>query len=114
MVQIYADDELVRATCNNCRKITDVVFQEKKHPNKIREGYFECEHCYHHYTTYVTDAWVRKRIKKIKGLRLLSVKEGASIDNDHLGREIKQIQNEIKFQMSKLKHNLIVFGKADL
>lgn len=93
----------ITALCNHCEKITDVVFKVKYHPNKIQETYFKCEHCYYHYTSFVTDAKVRKLQRKkdnIKGL--------------HNAANRLELQEEINERMSQLKFNLINFGRADM
>lgn len=91
----------VTALCNKCGKITDVVFKETHHPNKIQETYFKCEHCYYHYTSFVTDAWVRKKQRKAADLRMSS-------------RRVNKTKEQINERMSWLKNNLIQFGRADL
>ena len=58
--------ETVTALCNHCDYITDVVFKERKHPNDIRETYFKCEHCFYHYTSFVTDKRVRKMQRQLQ------------------------------------------------
>ncbi|MBD7984420.1 hypothetical protein H9649_07505 [Sporosarcina sp. Sa2YVA2] len=90
----------VTALCDHCGKITDVVFKEKKHPNNIHETYFDCEHCYYHYTSYVTDSKVRR----------LQRKRDCSLVAD----ERLKLFEEIKSKMNLLKYNLIHFGRADL
>ncbi len=91
------------ALCNHCEKITDIDFKMKHHPNRIEETYFKCEHCYYHYTSFVTDGRVRKLQRKkdsIKGL--------------HNAAKRLELQEEINERMSLLKYNLINFGRADL
>ena len=89
----------VTAMCDNCHKITDVSFKHTKHPNDIQETYFKCEHCYYHYTSYVTDKKVRKMQRK-KPLLTLDKR--------------LELQEEINSRMSQLKYNLFNFGRADL
>ena len=93
----------VTALCNECGKITDVEYKEQKHPNEIWETYFKCEHCYYHYTCFVTDKWVRKKHKVATQLR--AIKQVSKLE---------EIQNQINERMSRLKYNLINFGRADL
>lgn len=90
----------VTALCDNCGKITDVNFKEKKHPNEIRETYFSCEHCYYHYTSFVTDSKVKKLQRK---------RDGSTISDERL-----RLHDQISQRMSLLKYNLINFGRADL
>lgn len=87
-----------------CGKILTIDFQEQKHPNNIQETYFECEHCYYHYTSYVTDIKVRKWQHKVQTIR----KAGTSSD------KILTIQKDINSRMAMLKDNLIKYGRADL
>ena len=93
----------VTALCNECGKITDVIYQEQKHPNDIRETFFKCEHCYYHYTCFVTDKWVRKKQEVAAQLR---VKNQVS--------KLQELQQQINERMSRLKYNLSNFGRADL
>lgn len=93
----------VTALCNECGKITDVAFKQKHHPNKIQETYFKCEHCYYHYTCFVTDAWVRKRQEQTAQMRA-----------NKLTSKLEETQKQINKRMSHLKYNLIRFGRADL
>lgn len=90
----------VHALCDQCNYITDVVFHKAKHPNGIEETYFTCERCFYRYTSFVTDSWVRKQHKK----------------KDKLTTATKrlELQEEINSRMSRLKYNLINFGRADL
>lgn len=90
------------AICDNCGYITDVVFKEKNHPNKIKETYFKCEHCFYQYTSFVTDTKVRKMQRKLKQMAA-----GRRADRTKL-------HNNITERMSRLKYNLIQFGRADL
>jgi len=88
--------------CDQCGQLTSVDLKEKTHPNKIKENYFKCEHCFYHYTSYVTDARVRKLQRKRHEVK--------SVDVD----KYRDIQEQIKERMTHLKHNLINFGRADL
>lgn len=97
----------VTALCNHCGKITDVVFKETHHPNKIRETYFKCQYCYYHYTSFVTDTKVRKMQKKAKDLRMSGRRTNKT-------QELFKLQEQINERMSWLKNNLIQFGRADL
>lgn len=90
------------ALCDHCGKITDVLFNERLHPNKIKETYFKCEHCFYQYTSFVTDAWVRKIQRQLRQM-------GTSRRTDRT-----KLHNDINERMSQLKHNLIQFGRADL
>ena len=92
--------ETVTALCNHCDYITDVVFKEKKHPNDIRETYFKCEHCFYHYTSFVTD----KRVRKMQRQLQVGGRQNGKV----------KLFEDIKSRMSELKYNLINFGRADL
>lgn len=93
----------VIAMCDNCGKITYVVYHEEKHPNDIQETYFKCEHCCYHYTCFVTDTWVRNKHKEAAQLRLNEQKS-----------KLEKLQKEINERMSRLKYNLVNYGRADL
>lgn len=93
----------VTALCNECGKITDVVFKQKHHPNKIQETYFKCEHCFYHYTSFVTDTKVRKLHRKRDNTKGI-----------YNAEKRLEIQEEINSRMFRLKDNLIRFGRADL
>lgn len=101
------------ALCDHCGKITDVEFKEQSHPNNIKETYFKCEHCFYHYTSFVTDTWVRKKQRHAQHLRS-NIRNGYSITNVHATDELMKLQEEINSRMSQLKYNLINFGRADL
>lgn len=97
---MYSKEGLT-AVCNNCNKITDVYFEQDYHPNKIQETYFECGHCYYRYTSFVTDAWVRKKQRQAVLLRSKN-------------KPVEELQEQINNRMSVLKYNLVNFGRADL
>lgn len=92
--------EPLTALCDHCGKITDVEFKRTTHPNDIKETYFKCEHCYYHYTTHVTDAWVRKKQRKKDSMTSVTKR--------------LELQEQINERMSLLKYNLVQFGRADL
>ena len=85
--------------CDNCNYITDIVYREEKLPNDIKHTYFDCEHCYHRYTCFVTDSKVRKMQRKKPSL---------------VWDKRLELQEQINQRMSHLKHNLVNFGRADL
>lgn len=93
----------ITALCSNCGKITDVDYKEQRHLNDIRETYFKCEHCYYRYTCFVTDAWVRKKHKVAAQLRAMKQTS-----------KLNELQRQINERMSRLKYNLVEFGRADL
>lgn len=94
---------MVTALCNHCGKITDVEFKEQPQPNNIKETYFDCEHCYYHYTSFVTDSKVRKMQRKKDALK-----------GPHNADKRLQLHEDIKQRMSLLKYNLVSYGRADL
>lgn len=100
--------EPLTALCDHCDKITDVEFKKAKHLNGIEETYFECEHCYYHYTSFVTDKWVRKKQRALKGLPR---KSGKTMINAMV---LDEKQLEVNKRMNLLKYNLINYGRADL
>lgn len=91
----------ILATCDHCHQITTVKFRAKNHPNDIKETYFKCIHCHYHYTSFVTDKWVRKMQRKLR-------QKGGRQN----GRA--QLQKDINSRMKDLKNNLINYGRADL
>lgn len=92
----------MEVVCDHCGEMTKIDLKEKNHPNNIKEKYFKCEHCYYHYTSYVSDARVRKLQRKRHKVK------HDDVDKYH------DIQQEIKERMTYLKNNLINFGRADL
>ncbi|GAB2561012.1 hypothetical protein [Gracilibacillus alcaliphilus] len=96
-------NQLETTMCNNCGHVFNIVFKEKSHPNNIKETYIECDRCYFHYTSFVTDSRVRKLQKKKDQLK------GAI----HIERRL-ELQDQINARMARLKDNLIRFGRADL
>lgn len=95
--------ERVTAICNECQKITDIEYQERYHAKGIKEVYFKCEHCYQHYTAFVTDIKVRKMQRKKDSFKGL-----------HFATKRLEMQKDINLRMAQLKYNLIQFGRADL
>ena len=93
----------ITALCNHCGTITDVKYQHKNHPNGIEETFFKCEHCFYHYTCFVTDPRVRKMQRK-----------RASMTGPHNAMKRLNLFDEIGERMAKLKNNLIKYGRADL
>lgn len=93
----------VTTICDNCGKITDVEFKEQRHANDIRETYFKCEHCFYHYTSFVTDSEVRKMQRK---------RDGMTGDRNTDNR--LKLHEQVKERMAILKYNLINYGRADL
>lgn len=93
----------VTAICNQCDYITDVDIKEKTHPNNIKETYFKCEHCYYHYTCFVTDTKVRKLQRKKNNSK-----------GFHNAEKRLRLEDEINNRMAILKDNLILYGRADL
>ncbi|MDN4609134.1 hypothetical protein [Sporosarcina highlanderae] len=91
---------MVTALCDHCGKINDVEFKEKSHPNEIRETYFTCEHCYYHYTSFVTD----KKVRQLQRKRAKST----------VVEERVLLFEQIGERMSLLKYNLVNYGRADL
>ncbi|RDW17624.1 hypothetical protein CWR48_14000 [Oceanobacillus arenosus] len=90
------------AICDQCGKITDVVFKQRHHPNKVQETFFKCEHCHYHYTSFVTDSKVRKMQRNKDKLPVYEVDKRM------------ELQTQINNRMGTLKYNLIQFGRADL
>lgn len=93
----------LNAICNQCGKITKVEYKEQKHPNDIRETYFKCEHCFYHYTCFVSDKKVRELQRKRETLKGI-----------HNAMKRLELFEEICERMSRLKYNLINFWRADL
>lgn len=96
--------EQLTALCDQCDKITDVIFKKDKHPNGIEETYFKCEHCYYRYTSFVTDKWVRKQQRKLKAMPRYEGNQ-STLDDKQLA---------INERMARLKFNLVNYGRADL
>lgn len=53
-------------TCDECGKEFNVKLKEKKHPKKVIETYFRCQHCKHKYICFVRDSEVIKMQQEIK------------------------------------------------
>lgn len=97
-------NKTLTALCDQCDKITDVVYKKAKHPKGIEETYFTCEHCEHRYTSFVTDAWVRKKQRALKAMP----RKG----NKNLVKMLDDKQLEINNRMTKLKNDLIKSSEA--
>ncbi|KNE19660.1 hypothetical protein [Virgibacillus pantothenticus] len=52
--------------CDKCSNTFVIQLQEKKHGKGITETYFTCPHCNEHYTSYATDADIRRKQREIK------------------------------------------------
>lgn len=83
----------MEVTCDNCNKVFPIKLKEKRHPKTIIETFFVCSHCKHRYTSFATDAEVR-RLQRI-------IKRPMSAD------ERLDMLNKIKKQMAILKYELI-------
>jgi DNA repair ATPase RecN len=88
------------ATCDNCDKITKVVFKKRYLPKSVQETYFNCQECNQHFTCFVTDKKVRDLQKKIARLKKLPY-------NKYPVDEVLQLQEEINNRMSNLKSDLM-------
>lgn len=101
--------ESIPAFCNeSCGKHFQITkFETKKHPRGIEETYFKCPHCFHHYTSFVTDSRVRKIQNMIKTMMDNTQTPVSKV-------KLESMQQEINQRMSLLKFNLINFGRADL
>jgi len=82
--------------CDNCEMMTTVNFQEKNHPNTLKETYFKCDVCGYHYTCFVTDKKVRNMQKQAKMLRL-----------QRKQKELDQLQKKINKRMTLLKQKVL-------
>src|SRR5690625_3534011 len=89
--------------CDECNKQITIDLKEKRHPREIHEVYFKCNHCFYHYTVSVTNKRVRKLQRRMKQRGIPYTKGGTSKE-----------QLEIDDTMTRLKHNLINYGVADL
>lgn len=87
----------ILATCDYCHNITTVDFIEKEHDQGIKETYFECIHCQHHYICFVTDQKVRTMQQKAERLR--------AVKNQSV--ELFRLQKRINKQMDRLKQDMI-------
>lgn len=86
------------ALCDKCGKITNIEYKVKKHKGTVRETYFKCDQCNHHFICFVTDNKVRKEQAALKKLR----QSGKLMTGDLLAR-----QNKINKRMEILKHNVM-------
>lgn len=85
----------LNATCDNCNNITPITFKTVPHPMGIEETYFDCTHCDHHYTCYVTDYKVRAQQRRKAKL----------LGDRHIADRLA-MQGAINERMGVLKHEL--------
>lgn len=83
--------------CDNCGMITTVEFKVKDHPNTLKETYFTCDICNHHFTCFVTDKKVRALQQQTKWLREQGKQE-----------ELLKLQGKINKRMERLKRRVIM------
>lgn len=83
------------ALCTECDYMTDIRFKVRPHPNTVEETYFECEHCNHHFTCFVTDYDIRAMQRRKDKLL------GYEHTNDRLA-----MQDAINERMAVLKQRL--------
>lgn len=93
----------VIAKCDHCGMMTTINFKERKHPEEIKETYFECVVCNHHYTCFVTDKKVRQMQNKAKNLRAVAKFRNVT-------DELLALQEKINNRMARLKQGLITNG----
>lgn len=79
----------MQGTCDKCGKVFTIKYREKRHPKKVIETYFRCQHCKHKYFCFARDENVRKLQESIK--------------REESPFKRAAIQREINAQMNKLK-----------
>lgn len=83
----------MKSTCDECGKEINVKFREKKHPKKVIETYFKCQHCKHKYICFVRDPEVIKMQQEIKSIESPFIRVG--------------MQQKINARMNKLKGEIV-------
>ena len=89
--------------CDQCHKDTDTIVKKEWHSRGIQEYYFKCMHCKYKYTISVTNKRARTLQKKMQKLNM-------RYSNDNKTKT----QQELDTIMTRLKHNLVTYGVADL
>lgn len=86
--------------CNKCLEEFTVNPKEKKYSRGIREVYFICPHCNERYTSFYTNAKVRRlqgdlnHLYHIRGIKIRDI--AAKADNKVTNQEVEEIINEIE------------------
>lgn len=89
---LYKGLIIIKGTCDNCGKVFNVKYREKRHPKKIIETYFNCKHCKKKYFCFATDSEVRQLQEEI-----------IKVDSPFIR---SAMQNKINEKMKKLKERL--------
>lgn len=85
--------EQLPATCDNCGKVFNVKFREKKHPGKIIETYFRCPRCKKKYFCFAKD-------EKVRELQELIKREESPFKRVAMQREINERMNKLKERLT--------------
>lgn len=60
----------MKATCNECNKISSMKPKKKRLRNKVDKHYFKCDHCSHIYVIGYTDDFIRRERKRLNKLKV--------------------------------------------
>lgn len=90
--------------CDHCHKPFNIQPKEKKHGKGITETYFICPHCKHRYTSFVTNAEIRKRQREIRQLHESVNKPAKDFAAGRISQpEYVQVIGEINEKINKKK-----------
>jgi|GEM_PF-4174930 len=103
-----------KCKCDHCYYEFEPKLKEKNYGIDIKEAYFLCPACKFHYTSYFTNAEIRKeqRIAKkmrkyIPSIRADETEEEYKVIVDKLHVEIADKMNKIKKMMDELKQEML-------
>ena len=99
--------KLAVVRCDNCMTPFTIQPKEKKHGNGIVETYFHCPKCNERFTSFATNAVIRRKQREIKKLydRLPTITDvGEYKDVLH---KIHGLESELEPMMQKLKDKVM-------
>lgn len=100
--------------CDKCSFKFNPKLKEKSHGVEIKEAYFLCPKCKFKYTSFFTNAQIRKEQRIVKKMRkyipamkVHETEEEYRAKVDKLHAEITQKMNKIKRMMDDLKEEML-------
>lgn len=103
-----------KCKCDHCSYEFNPKLKEKSYGIDIKEAYFLCPECNFHYTSYFTNAEIRKEQLIVKKMRKYippikadETEEEYKVIVDKLHGEIEEKMNKIKQMMNELKEEML-------
>ncbi len=103
-----------KCKCDHCSYEFKPKLKEKNYGIEIKEAYFLCPSCKFHYTSYFTNAGIRKEQRIVKKMRKYipaikadETEEEYKVIVDNLHVEIADKMNKIRRLMDDLKEEML-------